>query len=212
MFKPPISELELSANQVSSFTNQELEIPIQGETLTNMMSAGNFSITSQLSNLDSKHSVFASSSSLTQQNSLTNFVNAPWIIDTRATDHMISSLSLFTTITHVTSKTIRLPNGQHALVTHIVTIKISETFVLTDVLCIPSFSFNLISISKLIKTLQCCNIFLSKLCFVQHLTSWRMIGVVKEAGGLYHLLQNPAFVLPMNSVIFNSTPSMFNNA
>ena len=79
IFKPPISELESSANQVSSFTNQESKIPIQGETSTNLISAGNISITSQLSNLDSKHSVFASSSSLTQQNSLTNSVNAPWI-------------------------------------------------------------------------------------------------------------------------------------
>jgi len=96
---------------------------------------------------------------------------------------MICSMLFFTSITSAISKFIRLPNGQYASVTHIGTIKISESFVLTDVLCIPSFSFNLIYVNKLIKNLQCCVIFLSKFCFVQHLTSWKTIGVGKEAGG-----------------------------
>ena len=101
---------------------------------------------------------------------------------------MICSISFFISITSVVSKSVRLPNGQYDSVTHIGTIKISESFVLTYVLCIPSFSFNLISISKLIKNLQCCVILLTKFCFAQHLTSWKTIGVGKKAGGLYHLL------------------------
>ena len=103
---------------------------------------------------------------LTSENSLTNSVKAPWIIDIGAIDHMICSISFFTIITYVISKTIRLPNRQHASVTHIGTIKISKSFILNDLLCIPSFSFNLIYVSKLIKSLQCCFIFLSKLCFI----------------------------------------------
>jgi hypothetical protein len=121
-------------------------------------------------------------------------------------------MSFFISITSVVSKSVRLPNGQYASVTHIGTIKISESFVLTDELCIPSFSFNLISVSKLIKNLQCCVIFLSKFCFVQHLTSWKMIGVGKKAGGLYHLLQNPVFILPKNSISVNSAKFMSNHA
>ncbi|XP_059434757.1 uncharacterized protein LOC132167750 [Corylus avellana] len=209
MFKPPIPELESSVHQVP-LSSQISADPIQGDTSTNLTGASNFSITYPLSLLDTKHSVFASSTSLTQQNSLTNSVKAPWIIDTGATDHMICSISFFTTFTSVTSKTVRLPNGQHASVTHVGTIKISESFTLTDVLCIPSFSFNLISVSKLVKSLQCCFIFLSKFCFIQHLTSWRTIGVGEDAGGLYHLLQNPVSVLPLNSVNFSSFK--FNNA
>jgi hypothetical protein len=187
MFKPSISEHDSSVNQVSSFATKESEVSMQGE---NMTIAGDSSLTSdmQLYALDSKHSVFASSLSLTQQSSLTNSTKTSWIIDTGVTDHMICSMSLFTSITSAVSKSVRLPNGQYASVTHIGTIKISESFVLIDVLCIPSFSFNLISVSKLIKNLQCCVIFLSKFCFVQHLTSWKTIGVGKEAGGLYHLL------------------------
>jgi hypothetical protein len=183
MFKPSISEHDSSINQVSSFASKESEIPMQGEGMT---SVDDSLITAQSFILDSTHSVFASSLSLPQQSSITNPATTPWIIDTGATNHMICSTSFFTSITSVVSKSVRLPNGQCASVTHIGTIKISECFVLTNVLCIPSFSFNLISVSKLIKTLQCCVIFLPKFCFVQHLTSWKMIGVGKEAGGLYH--------------------------
>ena len=34
----------------------------------------------------------------------------------------------------------------------------------------------------------------------------------EEVGGLYHLLQNPVSVLPLNSLNFNSSSSKFNNA
>jgi hypothetical protein len=78
-------------------------------------------------------------------------VNQLWIIDTGATDHMVCSLSFFTTIIATISKFVKLPNGQLALVTHIGTVRISASLILTDVLCVHSFSFNLISASKLTK-------------------------------------------------------------
>ena len=64
--------------------------------------------------------------------------------------------------------------------------------------CIPSFSFNLISISKLTQHPSCCCIFLSQYCFIQDLQPWKMIGL----GGLYTLQSN----LP------NSLPSCVSNA
>ena len=200
MFKPSISEYDSYVNQVS----------MQGE---NMTTTGDSSLTNgmQLYDLDSKHFVFASSLSLTPQPSLINSTKTSWIIDTGATNHMICSKLFFSSITSTVSKSVRLPNGQYALVTHIGTIKISDSFILTDVLCIPSFSFNLIYVSKLIKNLQYYVIFLLKFCFVQHLKSWKIIGVGKEAGGLYHLLQNPVFVLPKNSVYVNFAKFMSNN-
>jgi hypothetical protein len=141
MFKPASPEIASSANQVAStFSPQDQLISTMG---------GNISIFSHFSHLATKHSVFASSMSLAQKTPFTNSPKAPWIIDTGAKNHMICFISLFTSITSITSKTVKLPNGQYAAVTHIGTVKISETFILTDVLCIPSFSFNLISVSKL---------------------------------------------------------------
>ena len=82
-----------------------------------------------------------------------------WIIDIEAIDHMVQSVSQHTSITSIVQSCIYLPNGEEALVTHIGTMQISSTLTLTRVLCVPSFSFNLISISKLTKNLYCCLFF-----------------------------------------------------
>jgi hypothetical protein len=99
-----------------------------------------------------------------------------WIIDTGATNHMINSISLFTSITTTISSKVKLPNGKFALITHIETIKISAHLTLTNVLCVPSFSFNLLSVSKLVQSFNFCFIFFAKYCFIQNLTSWMAIG------------------------------------
>jgi hypothetical protein len=136
--------------------------------------------------LNKRHSVFYSSSTFTVASKYHR--KQPWIIDTSATDYMVSSIHHFTTITAVVSSHVKLPNGQFALVTHIGTVKFSDSLILTDVLCVPSFSFNLISASKLIKSINCCLIFIHKSCFVQNLTSWEMIGVGEEKDGLFYLV------------------------
>ena len=62
---------------------------------------------------------------------------------------------------------------------------ISPSLILTDVLCVPSFTFNLISVSKLTKPLNCCLIFLGDCCFIQDLAQWSMIDLSKAHNGLY---------------------------
>jgi hypothetical protein len=112
----------------------------------------------------------------------------PWIVDTGATDHMVCSISFFTTITSTISTTVQSPNGAVTSVTHIGTIKLSKNLILNGVLCVPSFTFNSISARKLIKHLCCCLIFLSNYCFIQNLSPLKTIGVGKERNGLYFLM------------------------
>ena len=88
------------------------------------------------------------------------FKSNSWILDTRATDHMVHSVSQLTTITSIVHSCVYLPNGEKVVVTHIGTMQISPTLTLTDVLCVPSFNFNLISVSQLTKHKFCCLIFL----------------------------------------------------
>ena len=107
-----------------------------------------------------------------------------WILDSGATDHMVHSISFFKTITSTVQISVRLPNGDMARVTHIGTVQVSASLILENVLCIPSFSFNLVSISKLTQNPSCCCIFLSHYCFIQDLQLWRMIGLGKKQGGL----------------------------
>ena len=90
-----------------------------------------------------EHSVFSSSINTSHISSY------DWILDSGATEHMVHSIHFFTTITSSIQISVRLPNGDMVKVTHVGTIKVSATLTLEHVLYIPSFSFNLISISKL---------------------------------------------------------------
>ena len=89
-----------------------------------------------------------------------------WIVDTGATDHMVYSLSSFTSITSTIHGYIHLPNGQKVLATHIGSVQISNTLILTNVLCVPAFSFNLITITKFTDSMPCCVLFFSQFCFI----------------------------------------------
>ena len=97
------------------------------------------------------------------------YIETDWIIDTGATDHMVHSESIFNSFTCVSNSYVYLPNGEKVLVTHIGTVHINDTLIFADVLCVPSFTFNLISVSKLNKSQCCCLIFLGSFCFIQDL-------------------------------------------
>ena len=107
---------------------------------------------------------------------------------------MVQSIAQLTTITSLVHTFVYLPNGEQALVTHVgtVTVHISSSLILTDVLCVPSFTFNLIYVSKLTKSLNCCLIFLGDCYFIQDLAQWSMIGLGKAHNGLY-LLQESGY-------------------
>ncbi|CAI9772674.1 unnamed protein product [Fraxinus pennsylvanica] len=111
---------------------------------------------------------------------------------------MVCSISCLTEIKSEVAHPIRLPNGDVTIATHIGNVKITENLHLHDVLFVPSFSFNLISIRKLAKTSSCCLIFSSDLCFVQDLSTWRTIGLGEVRQDLYHLVQNK---VPPDSLI-----------
>jgi len=119
--------------------------------------------------------------------------HAPWIIDTGATDHMVCCTSFFTTITSVISQSVELPNGTHVFATHVGTVQLTPLICLTQVLCIPSFNFNLLSVKKLSTHLTCCVMFLSDFCFIQDLLSWTTIGKGEVRNGLYHFVNSPVY-------------------
>ena len=75
------------------------------------------------------------------------FHTTDWVINTGATDHMVHSVTCFTSITTILNTHVNFPNGEIALVTHIGTVRISKKLTIYNVLCVPSFSFILISVS-----------------------------------------------------------------
>lgn len=72
-----------------------------------------------------------------------------WIFDTGATDHMCADLSRFSHVRNVNHTKVHLPDGQTVQVTHIGTVHVTKDLMLQNVLCVPTFHFNLISISQL---------------------------------------------------------------
>lgn len=73
-----------------------------------------------------------------------------WIIDTGATDHVTPFLHLLVD-TKSCNATLQLPNGETAQITHVGKLCLSPNITLTDVLCVPTFAYNLMSISKLVQ-------------------------------------------------------------
>jgi hypothetical protein len=185
MLKPQITENanSHSANQVgiNPDSRDQLFSNMTGIPKSSLINLNSLSF-------DSKFSVFYSC----HMTSPVSSNPSKWIIDTGATDHIICSISLFTSITTTLSTNVRLPNGKLAAVTHIGTIQISANLLLTNVLCVPSFSFNLLYVNKLIKSIHCCFILFANFCFIQSLNSWMTIGLGELQDGLYYLVHDPA--------------------
>ncbi|KAM2714488.1 hypothetical protein EV2_044230 [Malus domestica] len=100
---------------------------------------------------------------------------------------MVYSPSLMTTSVPVYNRQVHLPNHALADVTHIGTVHLSNDLILHNVLCVPSFKLNLISVSKLTNTSSCFVIFTDKMCLLQGQRSGKMIGTGTEREGLYYL-------------------------
>lgn len=109
-----------------------------------------------------------------------------------AMDHMISSPFLYTSAPSIINSNIKLPNGHFVPMTHRGIVRISASLILKNVLCVSSFKFNLISVSKITPDSLCCLLFFSQYYFMQDLFSWKTIGVAKSFQGIYYLLQDLA--------------------
>ena len=110
------------------------------------------------------------------------------VIDSGATDHMTGNSSLFTMFQpHHSTSTVSLTDGSTSCGLGSGTIHPTPLITLTSVLSLPQFSFNLISVSKLTRTLKCSISFFSDYCLIQDLFTKRIIGREREYGGLYIL-------------------------
>ncbi|XP_073067135.1 uncharacterized protein [Primulina eburnea] len=131
----------------------------------------------------------------------TPIISSSWIIDTGATHHICCALGLFCTLKFFISN-VTLPNGSMVPSTHIGSVKLSSDLTLENVLYVPHFKFNLLSISSLTKQISCSVTFLSDSCQIQVLNQSKMIGMGKRMGDLY--IFSP---LPVLSTVCNVSSS-----
>ena len=114
--------------------------------------------------------------------------SSEWVIDSGATYHMTSNSSLFSTFQSQPSpSTATLADGSNAFVLRSSTIVPTQSIPLTSVLSLPNFSFNLMSISKLTRELNCYISFFLDFCLFRDLMTKHIISRGRESGSLYIL-------------------------
>lgn len=114
----------------------------------------------------------------------TNLSHGSWIIDSGSTTHVCSDLGLFNETISVFGVTVSLPNDTRVDITHTGIIHLSSSLALHDVLHVPSFKFNLISVSSLLKSSNCSAHFFPDSCFIQEYIQ----GLTIDRGILLHNL------------------------
>ena len=118
---------------------------------------------------------------------VTSFRSNSGIIDSGATHHVCNDLSLFTSSVAVQSIKVTLPNGISVPIERIGSIVLAKDVKLFNVLFVPNFRYNLLSVSAFTDSLPFSLVFNRDTCFVQELSQGKTIGKGKRKGKLYHL-------------------------
>lgn len=88
------------------------------------------------------------------------------IVDTGATDHITHFLHLLSNVQSCYA-TLQLPNGASAIITHVEKLALTPQLKLSNVFCVPSFTYNLLSVSKLLKVTSHQVHFLADMYYIQ---------------------------------------------
>ncbi|KAL0387931.1 UNVERIFIED_CONTAM: Retrovirus-related Pol polyprotein from transposon RE1 [Sesamum radiatum] len=108
-----------------------------------------------------------------------------WIIDTGATNHICADITIFTSYAKPSHKhSVHLRDGIQKPVLYVGTVKLSDNFVLDNVLHIPGFSVNLLSVSQLAKSNSVSLTFTQTGCILQDQASRKTLAL----GTLYEKL------------------------
>lgn len=108
-----------------------------------------------------------------------------WILDSGTTHHVCCTLSSFYSVTDSHIPYVSLPNGLTASIHKVGNVRLSSLITLKDVLYVPSFKYNLISISALTQQTSSVLIFSNETCVIQDVNKRNQIGMGRRFGNLY---------------------------
>lgn len=118
-----------------------------------------------------------------------------WIIDTGASHHMCYDRLLMHDIHPIAhSFHVALPNNHVILVTHVGSVRLGSQLVLHEVLLVPDFKCNLLSISKLTSELHCKVVFTHDSCVFQDQNQVTLATGLEKEGLYFFFLQSPSSV------------------
>ncbi|KAF7819698.1 uncharacterized protein G2W53_025153 [Senna tora] len=116
------------------------------------------------------------------------FKEGNWIIDSGASSHISGSLQLFSSLRDVNNKnTVSLPDGTVKKVKYMGEVQLTAKIILKDVLYVPDFHYNLISVHRLAEGGQIQFVFTDSACFVQDLSNKAVLAVGHVQKHLYIL-------------------------
>ena len=111
-----------------------------------------------------------------------------WILDSGASEHMSSERQALRDLTLLKFPVlVTFPNGTRVKVTYKEKLQIAKGLTLQDVLLVPNFKFNLLSIQKLCKQLKCTVEFTETLCMLQAPSLKKPLAIGTDCMGLYVL-------------------------
>ncbi|XP_021714729.1 uncharacterized protein LOC110682706 [Chenopodium quinoa] len=114
-----------------------------------------------------------------------NFNTKNWIIDTGVTHHVTGDETWLFDVTEIMQIPVGLPNGGTVVAKKEGSIRLSTSITLKNVLYVPQLSCNFLSVSQLIKDLNCDVNFNSSLCVIRDQTMM-LIGTGVRQDGLYY--------------------------
>ena len=111
-----------------------------------------------------------------------------WVLDSGASHHMTFNRNVFSQLYKLPAAIyITIPNGKEETVTEGGIVNLGNGLVLQNVLYVPSFTCNLISVHQLANDKNCIIIYGAHYCLIQDLTSKTLIGAAEERNGVYYL-------------------------
>ncbi|KAK1414172.1 hypothetical protein QVD17_29913 [Tagetes erecta] len=111
-----------------------------------------------------------------------------WIVDSGATDHITHRLDWFNNdFKYTWEPPVTIPNGSSISVEGKGSCTLPNGIHIKDVLYVPSFTCDLLSVSRLSRDLQCAVTFFPEFCVMHTLNSRRLIGMGKCKDGLYRM-------------------------
>lgn len=114
-------------------------------------------------------------------NARCKFDDNSWRVDTGATHHTCHDLSWFISYYEIKPISVTLPNKTIVEACYKGNVKLTESLHIHDVLYLPQFAVNLISVSKLCKEQDCILNFEANQCIIQDKKDMRRIGLAEKS-------------------------------
>lgn len=110
-----------------------------------------------------------------------------WVIDSGAIEHITCNENLLQEKFTSNLYPVRIPNGMNVPIKGLGNVVLDNGMKLHNIMHIPDFQCNLLSVSKLTRDYNCAIIFVADFCVMQDLHSRNLIGLGKHQDGLYIL-------------------------